>query len=114
MSILETATLRHNNYNKLFSDMNIFRQLYDYPPLDTNLYFNDLPDGKPLFEEPYMGLINDPNYCDFVDSYNILHPSNIHSTKNIFTDYNYDGLARQTFKKVGNDVMDDSISKDMP
>lgn len=94
--------------------MNVLRWLYDYPPLNPNLHFNDLPDGKPLFNEPYMGLINDPNYCDFTDSYNILYPSNLDSSMNIFNDYNFDGLARQTFKKVGNDVLPDDVSKDMP
>ena len=41
-----------------------------------------------------MGLINDPNYCDFVDMYNLNHPENLFNYKNILTDYNYDGLAR--------------------
>lgn len=61
-----------------------------------------------------MGLINDPNYCDYVDTYNLMHPNNIFLEKNILTDYNFDGLARQMFREVGNDVMPTNVSKDMP
>lgn len=41
-----------------------------------------------------MGLINDPNYCDIVDSYNLMHPENIFFNENYMTDYNPDGLLR--------------------
>lgn len=41
-----------------------------------------------------MGLINDPNYCDIVDSYNLLFPDNVLQHYNMLNDYNADGLAR--------------------
>lgn len=53
-----------------------------------------MPDGRPLYDEPYMGLINDPNYCDYSDAFNLLYPANIQNAMNIFNDYNNDGLAR--------------------
>lgn len=61
-----------------------------------------------------MGLINDPNYCDLVDTYNLNNPENVLTAKNILTDYNINGLARQVFKKIGNDVLPDEVNKDMP
>ena len=34
---------------------------------------------------------------------------------NFITDYNHDGLARKlVIKKIGNDLLPDSVSKDMP
>lgn len=61
-----------------------------------------------------MGLINDPNYCDIVDIFNMLNPDNLFNYKNIMTDYNINGLARQVFKKIGYDVLPDNVNKDMP
>lgn len=70
-----------------------------------NLHFNDDPKGKPLYNKFDMGLINDPNYCDMADTYNMIYPGNVFVSKNFLTDYNINGLARQVFRKVGNDVM---------
>jgi|NOAtaT_7_FD_contig_31_1880012_length_944_multi_3_in_0_out_0_1 hypothetical protein len=60
-----------------------------------------------------MGLINDPNYCDMADTYNMIYPGNVFVSKNFLTDYNINGLARQVFRKVGNDVMPSIVHKDM-
>lgn len=78
----------------MFKSINPLHLLYDYESLDATKYFNDMPDATPLYNEPYMGLINDPNYCDYTDTYNLLHPANLFSAMNIFNDYNSDGLAR--------------------
>jgi len=68
-----------------------------------------------MYGEPDMSLINDPNYCDFADAYNLLHPENVLNEMNFLTDYNFDGLARKNaMKEMGNDVLPDDISKDMP
>lgn len=60
-----------------------------------------------------MGLINDPNYCDFVDSYNLIHPENLFYNENYMTDYNPGGLLRNSLKERGSDVLPEEASKDM-
>lgn len=63
---------------------------------------------------PNMGLINNKNYCNQADIYNLNNPNNIFKQKNFITDYNTDGLARElVMKKIGNDLMPDYVSKDM-
>ncbi|EAR98745.2 tubulin tyrosine ligase family protein (macronuclear) [Tetrahymena thermophila SB210] len=114
LSLEQTAVSKSDEFQSFFKQMNVLRMIYDYPQLDRKIHFNDMPDGHPLYDEPYMGLINDPNYCDYVDAYNVLYPHNIHNAMNIFNDYNNDGLARQVFKQYGYDVMPDFINKDMP
>ena len=74
MTLADNAITRTNEYISFFQNLNILRWIYDYPPLDSNKHFNDLPNGKPLYDEYYMGLINDPNYCDLADTFNILYP----------------------------------------
>ncbi|KAL4484951.1 hypothetical protein ABPG74_020128 [Tetrahymena malaccensis] len=114
LPLQQSAVSKSDEFQSFFKQMNILRMIYDYPQLDRKIHFNDMPDGHPLYDEPYMGLINDPNYCDYVDAYNVLYPHNIHNAMNIFNDYNNDGLARQVFKQYGYDVMPDFINKDMP
>jgi hypothetical protein len=60
-----------------------------------------------------MGLINDENYCDYVDSYNLINPNNLFNEMNILTDYNPECLAREVIKKMGYDVLPDDVHMGM-
>ncbi len=66
-------------------------KLYKTLPLE---YYNDDPILKPNPQVPNMGLVNDDNYCEKVDDYNLRNPDNVFKQMNFVTDYNTDGLAR--------------------
>jgi hypothetical protein len=84
---------------------NPFFLLGAYPRIG-NEYFNSYPDGRPYYEKFNYGLINDNDYCEIVDSYNIAHPENMFETMNFFTDYSRTGLTRaNVIRKIGVDVM---------
>ena len=75
-----------NEEKSRISESNIFRviQAYRGPSLDR---FNDYPNAKPHYTYPYIGVKQDLNYCDIVDTYNLLNPDNIFKTKNFVGDY---------------------------
>jgi len=84
---------------------NPFFLLGAYPKVDRQ-YFNSYPDGKPHYGKNNYGLINDPDYCEIVDFYNLAHPTNMFDTMNFFTDYAKNGLARRdVIEKIGEDTM---------
>lgn len=84
---------------------NPFFLLGAYPKVDQE-YFNSYPDGKPHYGKFNYGLINDPDYCEIVDFYNLAHPENMFETMNFFTDYAKNGLARKdVIQEIGEDTM---------
>ncbi len=60
-----------------------------------------------------MGLINDDNYCDYVDAFNLAKPDNIFKEMNVLTDYEPECLAREVIKKVGYDVLPNDVHMSM-
>ena len=51
-------------------------------------------------------MINDPDYCELVDAYNLAHPENMFQNMNFFTDYAKNGLVRESvIQKIGFDIM---------
>ena len=42
---------------------------------------------RPIFNKTHYGLINEDNYCQVVDMYNLEHPENIFNKTNFFTDF---------------------------
>jgi len=84
---------------------NPFFLLGAYPRMG-NEYFNSYPDGRPFYEKFNYGVINDPDYCEMVDFYNLAHPENMFETMNFFTDYAKNGLTRSNvIRKIGIDTM---------
>lgn len=84
---------------------NPFFLLGAYPKVGLE-YFNSYPDGRPFYDDYNYGLINDPDYCEIVDFYNLAHPENMFEQKNFFTDYAKNGLARsEVIRKIGVDTM---------
>jgi len=84
---------------------NPFFLLGAYPRVDLK-YFNSYPDGKPYYEKHNYGLINDPDYCEIVDLFNLAHPENMFDQMNFFTDYAKNGLPRaEVIRKIGVDTM---------
>jgi hypothetical protein len=84
-----------------------------YPRIGDE-YFNSYPDGRPYYEKFNYGVINDPDYCELVDFYNIAHPENMFETMNFFTDYAKNGLTRSNvIRKIGVDTMR-QVSRYMP
>jgi len=76
-----------------------------YPQVKDK-YFNSYPDGKPHYEKYNYGLINDPDYCEIVDFYNLAHPENMFESMNFFTDYAKNGLTRRyVINEIGHDTM---------
>jgi len=84
---------------------NPFFLLGAYPRIG-NEYFNSYPDGRPYYEKFNYGVINDNDYCELVDLYNLAHPENMFSSMNFFTDYSRTGLTRaNVVRKIGVDTM---------
>jgi len=84
---------------------NPFFLLGAYPRIGLE-YFNSYPDGRPYYEKYNYGVINDPDYCEIVDFYNLAHPENMFDTMNFFTDYAKNGLARtKVIREIGVDTM---------
>jgi hypothetical protein len=84
---------------------NPFFLLGAYPRVGLE-YFNSYPDGRPYYEKYNYGVINDPDYCEIVDFYNLAHPENMFETMNFFTDYAKNGLARtKVIREIGVDTM---------
>jgi len=84
---------------------NPFFLLGAYPRIGLE-YFNSYPDGRPYYEKYNYGVINDPDYCEIVDFYNLAHPENMFDTMNFFTDYAKNGLARtMVIREIGVDTM---------
>jgi len=84
---------------------NPFFLLGAYPRIG-NEYFNSYPDGRPYYEKFNYGVINDNDYCELVDFYNLAHPENMFESMNFFTDYSRTGLTRSlVIRKVGIDTM---------
>lgn len=84
---------------------NPFFLLGAYPRIG-NEYFNSYPDGRPFYEKFNYGVINDPDYCELVDFYNLAHPENMFDSMNFFTDYSRTGLTRaMVVRKIGIDTM---------
>lgn len=84
---------------------NPFFLLGAYPRIGLE-YFNSYPDGRPYYEKYNYGVINDPDYCEIVDFYNLAHPENMFDSMNFFTDYAKNGLARtMVIREIGVDTM---------
>jgi hypothetical protein len=96
---------RRTKVGKVLRYSNPFFLLGAYPRIG-NEYFNSYPDGRPYYEKFNYGLINDEDYCEMVDLYNIAHPENMFDTMNFFTDYSRTGLTRgDVIRKIGVDTM---------
>jgi len=63
------------------SHRDIFAALGAY--LDVSYVF----DFGVNYTKPHLGLINDEDYCQRTDKYNLAHPENMLINKNFFTDY---------------------------
>jgi len=75
-----------NEFKTQLHDSNIFRIMRAYRgPSEER--FNDYPGAKPHYNYPYMGVKQDNNYCDVVDTYNLLNPENVFDKKNFVGDY---------------------------
>jgi len=104
---------RQEKVNSVLRWSNPFFLLGAYPKIG-NEYFNSYPDGRPYYEKFNYGLINDNDYCELVDTYNLAHPENMFNTMNFFTDYSRTGLTRgNVIRKIGVDVMR-QVSRYMP
>jgi len=91
---------------------NPFFLLGAYPTVEKK-YFNSYPDGRPYYSRYNYGVINDNDYCEVVDFYNLAHPENMFEQMNFFTDYAKNGLVRRdVIKKIGSDKMNE-VSKYM-
>jgi len=96
---------RRNNVQSVLRWNNPFFLLGAYPKV-LKKYFNSYPDGRPYYEKFNYGVINDPDYCELVDSYNLAHPENMFKEMNFFTDYAKNGLVRRdVIRKIGTDTM---------
>jgi tubulin polyglutamylase TTLL1 len=51
--------------------------------------YAEIPEGlvKPKYDTVHFGLMNEDDYCERTDRYNLLYTDNIFKNKNIFTDY---------------------------
>jgi len=97
-----------NEHKQQISESNIFKimKAYKGPALDR---FNDYPNAKPHYNSPYIGVKQDNNYCDIVDTYNLLNPQNVFDTKNFVGDYIPKSLVKKfVFPAIGQDVMPDA------
>jgi len=102
---VNTLLQRRNKFGDALRWSNPFFLLGAYPRMG-NEYFNSYPDGTPFYEKFNYGVINDPDYCELVDLYNLAHPENMFETMNFFTDYAKNGLTRgSVIRKIGVDTM---------
>jgi len=96
---------RKDQVDKALRWNNPFFLMGSYPKV-AKKYFNSYPDGRPYYERFNYGLINDNDYCELVDSYNLAHPENMFKEMNFFTDYARTGLVRKdVIRDIGNDKM---------
>jgi len=110
---LASLTERREKVGNVLRWSNPFFLLGAYPRIG-NEYFNSYPDGRPYYEKFNYGVINDPDYCELVDFYNLAHPENMFDTMNFFTDYSRTGLTRaQVIREIGVDTMR-QVSRYMP
>lgn len=73
--------VRHQGNTSLaLRESNPFYILGAYPEIGPD-YVN------PSYDTPNYGFMNDDDYCDVVDSYNLAHQDNIFERMNFFTDY---------------------------
>jgi len=101
----EDLNKRSSNVGQVLRWSNPFFLLGAYPRIG-NEYFNSYPDGRPYYEKTMYGIINDNDYCELVDLYNLAHPENMFKSMNFFTDYSRTGLTRaQVVRKIGVDTM---------
>jgi len=78
---------------------NIFHLLGAYSERDT-MY---VPERLQNFS---LGIINDDNYCEAVDAYNLANPQNLLETKHFMTDYYENSVPRaKVMAKIGEVVM---------
>ena len=71
--------------NKL-QNANPFRIFGFYNKLQDK-YFNSFPKGKSRYHRSQYGIAKDPGYCETVDLYNIMNPTNVFNKMNFFSDY---------------------------
>ena len=81
-------------YREYLRSVNPFVLLDVYKAVDPK-FFNAAPNGHPMYTYPNMALINDPNYCDYVDIFNLYHPENVYEHTNFFSDYHPEGIILQ-------------------
>ncbi len=85
MTAQKAATPSQSPNEKVnFQDLlhrDIFAALGAYP--DVSYVF----DFGVNYTKPHLGLINDDDYCQRADKYNLAHPENMLVSKNFFTDY---------------------------
>jgi len=90
--------------------MNPFVVLGAYP--DPSKYMG--AGKKPTYNKPHFGIINDDDYCNQVDLYNLRYPNNMFKKKNFFTDFVNGSMVRsKVMKKVGTVYMQ-QVSRTMP
>jgi len=74
-----TYVLNKNSFLSVVGTPNPFRVLGAYPEIPESFY-------KPRYNITHFGLINEDDYCERVDMYNLLHPRNMFDEMNFFTD----------------------------
>jgi len=96
---------RRDKVQQVLRWSNPFFLLGSYQQIDHK-YFNSYPDGRPYYNKMNYGVINDPDYCEIVDAYNLAHPENMFEKMNFFTDYAKNGLVRiDVIRDIGVDTM---------
>lgn len=94
-----------NDLKQQIASNNLFRLLNAYENPDRS-YFNEYPGARPHYSKQYMGIKQNPNYCDIVDIYNLAHPENVFETMNFIGDYIPTSLVKKNvFPSLGQDVM---------
>jgi hypothetical protein len=102
---VESLLDRRDQVQNVLRWSNPFFLLGAYPKIGLE-YFNSYPDGRPFYHEYNYGLVNDPDYCELVDFYNLAHPENMFENMNFFTDYAKNGLVRiDVIRMIGRDTM---------
>ena len=87
---MNTLATRRNKVQHVLRWSNPFFLMGGYQKV-LRKYFNSYPDGRPYYGKANYGIINDPDYCEIVDFYNIAHPENMFKEMNFFTDYAKNG-----------------------
>jgi len=91
--------------NSSIITQNIFEALGAYPEM-AQKYLNTYPAYQTYFDQPDHALINDDDYCQKVDAFNLNHPENMFEQMNFFTDYFYgQEMARSLIQDFANDTM---------
>ena len=61
---------------------------------------------RPQYDQPYLGLKQDDEYCSKVWAYVVDHPDSVFDEKNFFSEYIHDSMVRaKIIPMVGTDVM---------